>query len=521
MSKRSRSLSPPTHPETKCGVHGSVLDHQFLGLSPTYWSYNPMLIGDILRLGFINGVDCMISPPITDDKRSSKNSCSKYNNVVPVSKCEIRGVIVYADHKSNKSSHYVLDDGTGLIDCVSWSSVNSIYWLPSLDDYEEENMKSFQVGDTVRIMGKLKCIFIEQEKRQRCDEAPPTKLIRTIDGIKWENRVCVREIVINVIDYSDNQGCRNSGNTMTEEIMHWLKCVQFGRRLHSKFNNESNNKKSKHGNDEIFTEVTPLFDEFNGNNFSDSDYAIACKEVKRPLFNSCNFIHRLGTKFSKHLLFPSHLNELNHMKEKSDLFLIIFGQDCKCQLNHKIPLLYCHCLATTETLDPSLKFRDVLLEKLLKMEHRTSNLPHPSDSNSSVQSPCLGKSMNSLQFSYKALLDDKSLQEVATTILSGTSHRRANITRLFVNTFKCLRQDGIIYLWDVNKDIYILLSKDLVLVPYTRQCFSSNFGRKIQRSNTPFFLSHVPLIKLHILIKVIENDVKNKAKIEQTKLKNI
>lgn len=37
------------------------VEHHLLGLSPQYWAHTPLLIGDILSLGLVNGVDCMMS----------------------------------------------------------------------------------------------------------------------------------------------------------------------------------------------------------------------------------------------------------------------------------------------------------------------------------------------------------------------------------------------------------------------------------------------------------------------------
>ena len=45
---------------TDCIV--SDVDYRVIGLSPQFWSNTPLLLGDLIGLSLINGVDCFVSP---------------------------------------------------------------------------------------------------------------------------------------------------------------------------------------------------------------------------------------------------------------------------------------------------------------------------------------------------------------------------------------------------------------------------------------------------------------------------
>ena len=40
----------------------SDVDYRVIGLSPQFWSNTPLLVGDLISLPLINGVDCFVSP---------------------------------------------------------------------------------------------------------------------------------------------------------------------------------------------------------------------------------------------------------------------------------------------------------------------------------------------------------------------------------------------------------------------------------------------------------------------------
>ena len=49
----------------------------------------------------------------------------------------------------------------------------------------------------------------------------------------------------------------------------------------------------------------------------------------------------------------------------------LFGAHCQCRQSYKETLMYCHCIATKEALDPNLIFRDAVLNQLLQLEQDT------------------------------------------------------------------------------------------------------------------------------------------------------
>ena len=93
------------------------------GISPQYWAHVRMSVIDVLTLELKDGINWMPSPP------------SEGAYVSPVSKCLLVGYIVYAAERRDGSMVYVLDDGTGLLDCVHWpSDTQDMYQLPPLEE---------------------------------------------------------------------------------------------------------------------------------------------------------------------------------------------------------------------------------------------------------------------------------------------------------------------------------------------------------------------------------------------------
>ncbi len=155
-NKRSSSLSPLSYP--------------LIGLSPSFWSYNPFLIKTIHKnILLINGLNVFLLIDKADNSHNSNNNTIHYNNetasvnqeeehnvndrninrsfkssssnpndnihnakhVIPISKVEIVGIIQYVHYKSNGSTNMIIDDGTSFIDCI--------YWNDDYEDYETLN----------------------------------------------------------------------------------------------------------------------------------------------------------------------------------------------------------------------------------------------------------------------------------------------------------------------------------------------------------------------------------------------
>ena len=128
----------------------SDVDYRLIGLSPQYWSYTPLLIGELVGLPLINGVDCFVakrdardaivnsgdeSGPIEIDENDGAPSSANAWRILPLSRVLLRGIATAVDRRPNGCTLIVLDDGTGSIDCRCWDDSQSghgAYNLPPL-----------------------------------------------------------------------------------------------------------------------------------------------------------------------------------------------------------------------------------------------------------------------------------------------------------------------------------------------------------------------------------------------------
>ena len=84
------------------------------------------------------------------------------DHVVPVSRCDVQGVIVNVERRAG-STLYLLDDGTGLLDCIRWENYDDdVYTLPPLVGASETNCAGpeYGVGDQVRIWGRIRLVYV-------------------------------------------------------------------------------------------------------------------------------------------------------------------------------------------------------------------------------------------------------------------------------------------------------------------------------------------------------------------------
>jgi len=170
-----------------------------VGISPQYWAYTRMLVIDVLNLKLKDGIN-WLQPPSSTSRIST-----------PVSKCLLFGHIVYSAKRRDGSMVYILDDGTGMIDCVHWfsDSTQDPYQLPSLTDtldYYGHN-DCFSVGETVRIFGKIECL------------ASTTKTEMTHQGTleigsNHTSRSVVREIHVRIIERVEDY--------LVSEVNQWM-----------------------------------------------------------------------------------------------------------------------------------------------------------------------------------------------------------------------------------------------------------------------------------------------------------
>lgn len=341
-----------------------------------------MTVMDVLNLGLQDGINCMKTP---------YSGGNDHHSLKPVSKCLLVGFVVYANFRRDGTMAYVLDDGTGLIDCVHWSTgdMHDIYHLPSLDGCGAMRTQ-LSVGDMVRVFGKIECLA----------------LTRMNGG---EKEVVIREVQASLIEPVLE-------NMFAVEAQHWRNCIRI------------------------------------------------------PHDGPDSYLELLGQEIQ------SQVEDRTNLPAASDSNGLwrVFGTSCRCKLDYMENLLYCHCQAKIEPLDPANSFRDMLLRTLLTMETACSAM---------------------LVFTYKNVKCDAQIRAMAAQVLqTSTSSSVAMVDKLFLNTFRALRHDGILHLLDNHRDEYLLISRDRVLEPFVRsQLVGSSQNQKnyVDFNNAPPYLTRI------------------------------
>lgn len=374
--------------------HGS--ESFLVGIAPNYWSHVPMTIADVNHLQLVNGFHCWVVR-----KRGQHQH-------VPVSKCLLVGYIVSASvRSSDEALLYVLDDGTGFIDCMKWS--DEIEQLPTLSGPTSSSLSRHSIinrqldttndvatiGELVRVFGKIQCVSIQKTNHEN-DEQP----------------TIVREILASRIERIGQIGAQN------DEVEHWRACIQ---QQQSILNNPTQ-------------------------------------------WNAMSFLKLLGPQITTQVCerqdLPSADDTLGSWR--------VFGKFCQCHVDYKDDLLYCHCQAKVEPLDPEFIFRDAVLMHLWKLQEMAAT---------SHSKP--------LQFLYKQIKTHRRLRDKAHAVLCQSSHGSTSsiitskkspklvssgmVDGLFIKTFSALRQDGIVHLMDEDKDQYVLISRPFVLEPHVQK----------------------------------------------------
>jgi hypothetical protein len=467
----------------------SGAEHFLVGISPQYWSHTPMNVQFLHQLGLVEGIDCFVVKKLTnecqhgiresnelkwsekdeeasqvtrmsksadgDNKKSNAPRNEGEVRFIPVSKCELQGVLVNAERKSNGACHYLLDDGTGVVDCIAWAD-NAMYSLPPLVPQNEERL-SCRVGDIVRVFGKIRCLSIGRVRETM-----------NLNGRIWEIRDCAREVQVTSISPLQRFGERRSASVDTQSN-HWLRCLQFERR-------------ALIGG----AAGVPMSGSTGHCNYLEQNSVMA-----EPVRNGSDVLSLLGSEIASKAVqrtdFPATDDAYGAWR--------VFGVGCQCDLPYKDSLLYCHCQATVVPLDPHFKFRDVLLNLLLEMEAEAS-CSWPTDPSNSQ-----------LHFQYKSIVSNSSLQAVATQIVSKDSKVAVSVDQLFLKTFGALRKDGIISLLDNASDTYLLISRKHVIDPYCRKIMaktsSSFLERRILESKQRTYLSNVTSARIQYVKKML------------------
>jgi len=421
MEAKEDSPSSMKLPSTELtGVEDFVV-----GLSPGYWSHIPLSIADVNNVKVVDGINCIVRG------KSNGNKCIPSIQCFPISKCTLVGIVVDAQEKANNSYFYVLDDGTGFIDCLVWGQgEDNVYALPFLDvDTKiKESNYGIGVGDMVRVLGRLECVSVSET-------AQHLPIAKTNSATTLELRDCIHELHVNKIEKL-RPDTRKNYNDLDWEANHWVKSM-----LATKPAKDSGSPGLRHPAHVL--------------------------EWLGPTIRS-DVHHR------RH--FPSAANAAGEWR--------VFGVSCHCDLFYKEALLYCHCQAKAEPLDPKFVYRDNLLRVLLDLEEQH----HKAMSGSSSRNVPMD-----FRFQYYTVSNHKELRQVAARVTRATEDWQ--VKQLIVATFRSLRQDGILYLLDENTDTYLLISRKGVLEPYLKR----SRGRKPKRNQLPSYLQNVPRARLRYL----------------------
>ncbi len=184
------------------------LNHEskfLVGISPQYWAYTRMAVMDVLNLKLKDGINWLEPHRRNNSERPNETQYDDENCLLstPVSKCLLVGHIVYASERKGGSKVYVLDDGTGVIDCVHWSTdAKDPYHLPSLTASGEDKneSKGFEVGEQVRIFGKIDCLATSSHNDRGVN--------------KNSSNTVIREIQIRIIERVEDY--------LPSEAQHWM-----------------------------------------------------------------------------------------------------------------------------------------------------------------------------------------------------------------------------------------------------------------------------------------------------------
>ena len=477
-------------------------EHFLLGVSPQYWSHAPLSVRSLNQLGLVEGIDCLVverhhnrvdQPHTLDpiDQEAQDNGVlrkrKRQHNVIfgetmddkemrfiPVSKCELQGVIVNAERRSNGSCLYLLDDGTGLVDCLAWVD-NAIYSLPPLVPHDQSCSKGlFRVGDIVQVYGKIRCVSIGSVRRAV-----------KMHGRTWEIRDCVREVHVTNIASLREVGDKRC-TSMNLESNHWLRCIQFIQRASIGIAAETGAHHT--GKEEPCATIQEVSSD-------QSHYLDLKRSMTEPIRNGADVLSLLGSEITSKALqradFPATDDAYGAWR--------VFGVGCQCDLPYQEALLYCHCQATVEPLDPHFKFRDALLTALIKLESEV-------DLSAGGHQPKRCLEDRQLRFQYKSIIGDDALQAIAAQIVLQNNNASINVDRLFIKTFAALRKDGIISLLDDETDTYLLVSRNHVIEPYCDKILakmnSSSLEQRILQSERPTYLRNVPSARLQYVKKI-------------------
>ncbi|CAJ1931904.1 unnamed protein product [Cylindrotheca closterium] len=420
-------------------------DENFLvGITPQYWAHVPMLIDDILHHLTLSkgGINFLHSLP--------------QHTKIPVSKCLLVGRIIWAKQTSDSAMAYILDDGTGLMDCVCYHNHNTdaVYELPSLlptssssspflddnvneieNNHIQNKRRPIALGTCVKVFGKIKNLAILQNGR------------------------VLREVNAQLIEPVYESFATNS--TKNPEHDHWMKCANFLQ--------TSNNNNSK-----------------NGRPSTNILQPLGCLEILGD---------RIRSQVRAKRRLPSADDTLGAWR--------VFGTRCLCACPESIKesLLYCHCQAKVSVLycDQQFQYRDALLKHLLERQTKYAK---------------------KLVFSYQDIQKEESLIQVAREQEAKSGDNKKEKKKKFFHqelirsTVRALAKDGIIYHIDPDNDQYLLITREKVLEPFVRDELdrTGNSKNYVSLKGAPEYLKVVDLEKFMYIKRCIVHENKTKKK---------
>merc|ERR1740124_732260 len=381
----------------------------------------------------------------------------------------------------------------------------------------------------------------------KCTSPRPSPTVRVIRTRKtgeegresemvWETARCVREVHVHGIRREEDEP------VFDRETVHWLRCLQFVRRGGNGVRGDRCGGDGGGGCDE-----------------EDGSYRVQCRITDTPVYNGADVLESIAPSLHSKVIssitnsIPNnhdhndsangknsrHVDKIesssNTCRPEDAILRAYFRRDCTCNTTkstdtYRNALLYCHCLATEEPLDPGFRFRDAVLDLLLEMERRvvqsvaqgketgsratrkrrkagvddggpnvatastaryapTSNKGEASSTARSATAHSHGRRPANadptassatpdppfgLQFSYRSIVDAPTLLTIAHHTTYPT-----NVRRLYTNTFQGLRNDGVLHLLDVDSDQYVLLSLHRVLLPEMRDLVGREEGWRV------------------------------------------
>ena len=300
------------------------------------------------------------------------------------------------------------------------------------------------------------------------------KLSKNNSSIPMEVRFgCVREVHATSVCRIKKERQSREANQWNGEMVHWLKCTEFFRSLAGQKKSIAVNDSAKHASS-----------------------SSPCKRIR----SGKAVLPLLGETITSSILGDGSgdLSSLNNAFGNNSN--VLTRKCCQTPYRFREALFYCHCEATLEALDPSLRYRDAVLNTLLDMESCLQQLS-VSTSHQSATEDCMDlydadAGLPPLLFTFESIYKDESLASIASEIVSSTDHPEANAQRLVRKTFAALVNDGILSLYDTAKDLYLFVSQTRVIEPFLRKSMGAGdggggFGLGPQIPQ-PFFVRSVP-----------------------------